>query len=160
MTLVSYCPKKKNVVLVLSSMHHDEEIDSETGKVQKPAMVTSYNHTKVGVDVLNQMCAKYDVACCTKRWPMVVFFDLLNISAINASRVHTAKHNYQPTPRSKFLEVLAWELMKLQISKSATLPMIPAPLRQRAKVLWKLKKNQFHCRSRTAKLADITFVGV
>lgn len=141
MTLVSYCPKKKNAVLVLSSMHHDKEIDSETGELQKPAIVTFYNHTKVGVDVLDQMCAKYDVARCTKRWPMVVFFDLLNISAINASRVHTANHNYQPTPRRKFLEVLAWELMKPQIAKRATLPMIPAPLRRRAKVLLEIEEE-------------------
>ena len=129
MTLVSCCPKKKNAVLVLSSMHHDKEIDSETDELQKPAIVTFYNHTKVAVDVLDKMCAKYEVACCTKRWPIVVFFDLLNISAINTSRVHTANHNYQTTPRRKFLEVLAWELMKPQIAKCATLPMIPAPLK-------------------------------
>jgi hypothetical protein len=53
--LVSYCPERKKVVLVLSVMHHDDAIDEETGNHKKPEMIT-YNMTEIGADLLSQIC--------------------------------------------------------------------------------------------------------
>ncbi|KAA5585724.1 hypothetical protein F3G61_32635, partial [Pseudomonas aeruginosa] len=39
-TLVSYAPKKNKVVVVMSTMHHDNSIDESTGEKQKPEMIT------------------------------------------------------------------------------------------------------------------------
>lgn len=72
LTLVSYCQKKKSMI-VLSSMHHDKAIDNGTTETKKPEMITFYNRTKIGVDILDQLCAKYNVARNTRRWPMVIF---------------------------------------------------------------------------------------
>lgn len=61
-------------------MHHDDKIDEETGENRNPEIITDYNCTKIGV------------ARNTCRWPMVVFYDLLNISGINALCVYKANH--------------------------------------------------------------------
>ena len=39
-TLVSYYPKRNKVVLLVSSMHHHDSIDSDTGADKKPEVVT------------------------------------------------------------------------------------------------------------------------
>lgn len=85
MTLVSYMPdskKKKNVVL-FSSMHHDDKIDPESGDKKKPDIITFYNSTKGGVDMVDQMAGEYDTSRNSRRWPLTVFYTLLNISTIN-----------------------------------------------------------------------------
>ena len=58
LTLVSYISKskskKKNVVLI-SSMHQDKKIDEATGGDKKPEIISFYNSTKGGVDVVDIM---------------------------------------------------------------------------------------------------------
>ncbi|XP_071051718.1 piggyBac transposable element-derived protein 4-like [Onthophagus taurus] len=51
-TVVSYCPKKGKVVLVGSTMHNDDCINSESEK-QKPEIIEFYNLTKGGVDTVD-----------------------------------------------------------------------------------------------------------
>ncbi|KAJ8942086.1 hypothetical protein NQ314_010159 [Rhamnusium bicolor] len=70
-TLVSYIPKKGKNVLLVSSLHHSDDINNETGDLQKPEMVTEYNKTKRGVDVVDKLVSSYDCARNTRRWPMV-----------------------------------------------------------------------------------------
>lgn len=133
-TIVSYCPKNKKAVILLSTMHNDQAIDRASGELRKPEIITLYNKTKVGVDVLDQMCEKYDVSRNTKRWPMVIFFYLINIAAINASRIH--KFNNMPNEGPKrrlFLENLAWELLQPQIKRRLEYPTLPVELKQRAR---------------------------
>ncbi|KAJ8948877.1 hypothetical protein NQ314_008338, partial [Rhamnusium bicolor] len=55
-TLLSYVPKKKKNILVLSTTHVDDKIDPES---EKPMMIVDYNNTKYGADVVDQMCASY-----------------------------------------------------------------------------------------------------
>lgn len=39
-------------------MHHDDEIDPETGNAEKTDIVTRFNKTKIGVDLVDQLCEK------------------------------------------------------------------------------------------------------
>jgi len=55
LTLVSYVPKKNKSVVLLSSLHHDSAICSDTGK---PEIIEFYNKTKGAVDMLDQMYAR------------------------------------------------------------------------------------------------------
>ncbi|XP_046686551.1 uncharacterized protein LOC124372222 [Homalodisca vitripennis] len=117
-TLVSYCPRRNKAVVLLSTMHNDDAIDEETGPKQKPEIVSFYNKTKIGVDVVDQMCSKYDVARNTRRWPMVVFFDLINISGINALCIYKFNNPEEKyMPRRVFIQHVAWELIKPQITQ-------------------------------------------
>nr|CAI5865790.1 unnamed protein product [Callosobruchus analis] len=77
------------------------------GEAMKPEIITEYNRTKIGVDLVDQLYQKYNVARNTRRWPMVVLFDLLNISGINALCVHKANHPQDKIKRSDFLEKCA-----------------------------------------------------
>lgn len=81
-TITSYIPKKNKVVILLSTLHNDASIDQDTGDQQKPEMITFYNQTKYGVDRLDQMCSLYDVSRNSRRWPLTIFFNLINISCI------------------------------------------------------------------------------
>lgn len=63
-------------------LHYD---DQNSGK---PEIILDYNNTEVGVDVAD---SSYDVTRYTKRWPMVIFFAILNIAGINYSMVQFLK---------------------------------------------------------------------
>lgn len=91
-TLVSYIPKKGKNVILLSSFHHHDDIDPETGDAQKPVIITKYNETKGGVDVVDKLSASYNCARTTRRWPMVIFYVLLNIAGINAQVIYSANN--------------------------------------------------------------------
>lgn len=79
MVLVSDVPKVGKNVLLISTMHN-ANVDPET---KKPDIILSYNDTKGGVDVIDRLCANYNCARVTKRWPMAVFYAMLNVSTIN-----------------------------------------------------------------------------
>ena len=83
MKFVSYCPKKGKLVTLLSTMHDQPQIDSNTEK-KKPKMILDYNSTKAGVDTADQMARMYTVKRKSKRWPLICFYNIIDISAINS----------------------------------------------------------------------------
>lgn len=99
---MSYCPKKSKAVLVVSSMHNDDTIDEEN-HAKKPEMITFYNKTKIIVDLVDQVYEKY-VTRNTRRWPMVIFYDLLNIFAINAICIYKANNLNSKMSRRQFIQ--------------------------------------------------------
>ena len=70
MTSVFHVPKKSKIVLLLSMMHHDNAIDSN---LNKPEIITFYNMTKEGVDVVDELKGNYSVARISRRWPLTIF---------------------------------------------------------------------------------------
>lgn len=107
MTLVSYVPKKSRSVILVSSMHHDSEID---GNTQKPEIIMFYNLTKGGVDSMDFKISRYSSNRRTRRWPMVIFYNFLNISCANA---YILKKLYPKCPKN----LLRYDFMK-EIAKS------------------------------------------
>lgn len=107
MTLLSFVQKASKCVLVISSMHHGTATDPAT---DKPEMIAFYNSTKGGVDSLDQKCANYSCNRRTRRWPMAVFFALLNISTVNAYVLHQSYRDAQYITRLNFLKALARSL--------------------------------------------------
>lgn len=47
-------------------------------------MISYYNKTKVGVDIMDKLVGAYTVRRKTNRWPFTVFCNIIDISAINA----------------------------------------------------------------------------
>ena len=68
---------------MLSTLHNDDKIDEATKDDFKPEIITFYNASKAGVDIVDQMCSTYNCAENTRRRPMVVFYSLLNVAGIN-----------------------------------------------------------------------------
>lgn len=128
-TLVSYIPKKNRNVLLVSSLHHDDNVDSISGK---PEIIVDYNNTKGGVDIVDRLCSNYNVARSTKRWPMVIFYAILNVAAINSLVVFSANNqNTHDMRRRQFLQVLSHELIVPHIQERSKNPRLPKSLRER-----------------------------
>ena len=81
-TLTVYQGKKNKNVLVLSSQHSSVEIG--TGEKKLPETIQFYNETKFGVDVVDQMARMYTVKAGSRRWPVQIFYNILDLAAINA----------------------------------------------------------------------------
>lgn len=81
---MSYVPKKNKAVCFISTMHCDKAIYGDTGEDKKPCIITIYNVTKHGVDILDKMCGHYDVSRNSHRWPLAICFHLLNIIGVIA----------------------------------------------------------------------------
>lgn len=79
LTLVSYVPKKNRAVILLSSMHHDTAIE---GEMKKPEIINHYNSHKGGVDNLDHLVGIYSVKRKCNRWPMVLFFNMVDVAAV------------------------------------------------------------------------------
>lgn len=140
-TMVSYVPKKNKAVVCISTMHHDGAIDPSTGDEKKPAIITTYNETKYGVDILDKMCRQYDVARNTKRWPLVLFFHIMNVAGVNALNIYRANKNYAIVCRRNYLKDLAFELVKPAINERISNENIPREIRRRGKLLLHLDEE-------------------
>ncbi|GBP44058.1 hypothetical protein EVAR_85212_1 [Eumeta japonica] len=80
-TLLSYVAKKNKAVFLISSSHHNQETDTNTGKL---VMIVDYNHTKCGVDEVDKKCSIYSCSRKTHRWPMAIFQRMLDMAGTNS----------------------------------------------------------------------------
>lgn len=123
MTLVSYVSKKNKAVILLSTMHDAIEIDETT---KKPQIILDYNSTKCGVDTVDQKCASYTTQRITRRWPLAIFFRLLDIAGINSEIIYNnTKPSVVPPRRRIFLNELAFELFEDHLKDRAKIPTLP-----------------------------------
>lgn len=81
--LAAYKVKTTKTVLVLSTEHRSAKVDENHPK-KKPEIITKYNNTKYGVDISDQMLRLYSTKCASRRWPLAVFFNLLDIVCLNS----------------------------------------------------------------------------
>lgn len=89
-----------------------------TGDLMKPVVVTLYNSTKGGVDLVDCMKREYTVATVVFRWPLHIFFSLLDIRGINEQIILNGNIGEQFT-RRKFLKALALGLVKTHMALRA-----------------------------------------
>ncbi|XP_032404924.1 piggyBac transposable element-derived protein 4-like [Xiphophorus hellerii] len=113
-TLTVYAPKRKKTVYILSSMHSVVETEDTTKR--KPNTITEYNKTKCGVDVMDQMVREYSVRAGTRRWPVAVFYNMIDMAALNAHVLYQACTGVQER-RVDFLVQLAKELGNFHVSQ-------------------------------------------
>ncbi|XP_010765806.1 uncharacterized protein isoform X2 [Notothenia coriiceps] len=113
-TLTIYQEKRKKNVCILSTMHSSVEICDDTKK--KPETVNYYNRTKVGVDMLDKMLRQYSARATTRRWPVAVFYNILDIAAMNACVLYRGCTGSNPS-RPVFILELCKLLRNEHISK-------------------------------------------
>jgi hypothetical protein len=129
-SIVSYKAKSNKIVLITSTMHNDKAIDINTGEKLKPEMITFYNSTKSGVDTMDWMTENYSVARHSARWPLIVFYSLLNIGGLNSMIVYQENTQVKKT-RLEFLKSLGRQLMEDQLKYRMTISSLPRPLKTR-----------------------------
>ena len=103
--LVRYQPKPKKTVCLLSTMHSTPHVDPTTA-AKKPSVISFYNENKVGVDCINQMARLYTTRSASRRWPLAVWGNILNIAAINACAIYTKSTGIQLSRRKFMLELI------------------------------------------------------
>lgn len=122
-TMVSYVPKRNKAVILTSSMHHEPSVDSVSGK---PDIILFYNSTKSGVDTVDQLCHKYTVKRPTKRWPLCIFYGILDIAAINSMVIWLQKNPQweqgKTHKRRLLLEELGLQLVHQRLKARAANP--------------------------------------
>lgn len=133
LVLVSYAPKKNKVVLLLSTMHRTDKIDVDSGEAHKPEILTFYNLTKGGVDVVDELKQLYSVARVSNRWSLTLFYSLLNIAGVNAYII--LKSNTEVGSRRMFLKDLTMELCKDFLETRLTMRSIRRDVRVRIREL-------------------------
>ncbi|XP_050509192.1 uncharacterized protein LOC126886348 [Diabrotica virgifera virgifera] len=138
-TLVSHIPKKNRNVLLISTMHYGDDIDPTTNK---PEMIITYNETKSGVDVVDKLCAQYNCARSTRRWPRVPFFSVLNVAGINSFVVYTTLNEQSKTPRKEFLLQLSMSLTRDYQRVRAMSNNLPRTIRMRLREICGLPTEQ------------------
>ncbi|QQP48685.1 Uncharacterized protein FKW44_009067, partial [Caligus rogercresseyi] len=109
--------KKNKSVMVMSSLHPTVSISEK--KKKKPETIEYYNHTKFGVDSLDQMCRLYSTKSGTRRWPVAVFNNILDIAGINAWILYKETQQDKIT-RRQFLQELAMELCRTDNLENTT----------------------------------------
>lgn len=119
MVLTIYKSKRTKKVLLLSTKHKSVKIE-KSGKCL-PETVEYYNKTKFGVDISDQMARKYSVKSGSRRWPLQVFFNILDLAGINAWVLYkeTTGENIS---RKDFLFQLANELAREYRNSRTSLP--------------------------------------
>lgn len=119
-TMVSYVPKKNNAVLLLSTEHSDDKTAKEIENY-KPDIILHYNKTKGAVDTSDKLAKEYTTQRKTNRWPMAMFYHLLDIGGINAYKLWMEKYpnwgNGRLDSRRFFLLDLGQELGKANITR-------------------------------------------
>ena len=81
-TVVNYIPKKNKNVVLISTLHHDNEVSNRNDK--KPQIILDYNSTKGAVDTLDQVTSTYTCKRKINKWSVIFFYNILGVSAYNA----------------------------------------------------------------------------
>ncbi len=68
-------------MLSTSGELYNNNINKNTKKTE---IITFYNNTKSGIDTFDQFCGLYSVSRKTNRWPMHIFFGMLDHAEVNA----------------------------------------------------------------------------
>ena len=68
---------------MLSTMHSLPEIASNSAE-KKAEVILYYNRIKSGVDILDRMVRTYICQRMTRRWPVALFYNMIDVSAVNA----------------------------------------------------------------------------
>jgi hypothetical protein len=103
-TLTVYQGKPSKNVLMLSTLH--KSVSCSDNRKKLPESVEYYNKTKYGVDALDKKARLYTTKVASRRWPLQVFYNILDIAAINAVIVYNEVLGKRMTRRAFILKLI------------------------------------------------------
>lgn len=129
-TLLSVTPKKNKKVVFLSSMHQTKQSDCNREEINM-----YYNKTKGGVDSHDQKCSLFTTARRTNRWPMRLFYGILDCSIVNAFVIMSANvpafaANNKKDKRTYFMKSVARALIEPYAKQRLCAIQTPKQVRQ------------------------------
>ena len=117
------------VVLLLSTTHEQGTIDEQS---HKPDIIEFYNSTKGAVDAFDQMCSNMSCSRKTQRWPLCIFYGMLNMTLVNGYVLYchnTLKLKNKPMTRRMYARNLTEELMRPWLHRCLKVPTIRRSLK-------------------------------
>ncbi|KAJ4446467.1 hypothetical protein ANN_13163 [Periplaneta americana] len=114
-------------MVILLSTAHDQPTLNET--TNKPHIIDDYNATKYGVDTLDQMCSNNSCSRKTRRWPLCVFYGMLNIGCLISWVIYSHNKQRKKCARKSFLIQLSEELTKPWMMKRLQIVSLQTNLR-------------------------------
>lgn len=128
LTMVSFTPRKNKVLLLVSSFMDSEEIEEN-----KPKIIHHYNATKGGTDSFDQLCKNNTVVRRSLRWPMRVFWGMLDQAVVNARVLWRCKLNLagsqQKAPARTCMKRLYDHLLKPHLLERKKIPKLRNTIR-------------------------------
>jgi hypothetical protein len=103
LNLVRYQATPKKTVCLLSTQHKGNRAQVDGKK--KPESILYYNANKYGVDILDSMCRQMSTKAGCRRWPLAVFYNILDFAAINAWIIFKKSTNRQVARRNFLLRL-------------------------------------------------------
>lgn len=111
------CTKVSNtkVMQLLSTIHHKpKKIEKDKTDLQM-----FYNATKGGVDSFDQMCCALSCSRKTRRWPLCLFYGIINLAMVNSYIIYQSKEQTPMTKRDFHRHVseklnYPWAISRLQ----------------------------------------------
>lgn len=101
--LTRYQAKAHKVVHILSTQHRGVNAQLEGKK--KPDTVLFYNTNKCGVDLLDSMCRQLSTKASCRRWPLAVFFNIVDFAGVNAFILYKKATGSRISRRSFMLQL-------------------------------------------------------
>ncbi|KAL7830715.1 hypothetical protein SRHO_G00318420 [Serrasalmus rhombeus] len=141
-TLVSYLPKRNKNVALLSTLHKMAEISDREDR--KPAIILDYNCNKGGVDNLDKVIGTYSYRRMTARWPLVIFYNIIDVSSYNAfviwQEINPTWMSGKKNKRRNNCSLSSWErLLSPRALREGSACLAQKPLQP----LWKLFKELY-----------------
>ncbi|GBP22716.1 hypothetical protein EVAR_13998_1 [Eumeta japonica] len=142
LTLASYKPKPSKMVYVLSSCDEEGMVHPTT---RKPNMIHFYNETKGGVDTFDQMCSNMSCSRNTNRWPIAMFYGMMNMAFINTYIIfcdNVISKNEKPLGRRDFMKILSNSLITPWMETRKQVPTLLTNLKDKISNLLPKKRSE------------------
>lgn len=107
-TLLSFQCKPTKSVIMYSTLHLGSQ-ESEDNSL--PEIVSFYNKTKCGVDVMDQMVHSYTTKRQSKRWPVAFFANMIDVGLVAAFKLFTMNNEDTGMSRLDFLDKVSSSLV-------------------------------------------------
>ena len=107
-TLLCQRVKATKRIQIISTVHHNPTVIEQT----KSHIHMFYNATKGGVDSFDQICSSMTCSRKTRRWPVCIFYGLLNIVTNNSFYIHQNLPGHKLYNRRQYAMDLAMELSR------------------------------------------------
>ena len=134
LTLCSYMTKRKKLVTLLSTIHHEVAVSEDESHSRKPVMVLDYNSTKGAVDSYDERVQTYSCNRKINRWPMKLFFNCVDLATLNSCILwrimHPEDYSGKLQARRLFISDLCEELIIPLIEKRSINPYMQTPVRK------------------------------
>ncbi|KAL6419331.1 hypothetical protein ACFW04_013915 [Cataglyphis niger] len=117
---------KANMTLV---MHNNDNVNDKT---HKPEKIEFYNMTEGAVDTVDQMVGIYSVSRTTRRYPLKLFFHLIDIACLNSFIIYHLNKSDNKMSRRQFLKKIGLSLVQNEMKKRASNKYMPRNLRDEA----------------------------